>query len=185
MPRRVLVAENAAYFSSVANSGLCKKEPSIVWNSSAAGALHDPRNKRAWRFQSVGGAQVAVVTGRGCDHQLGGVLELSSRNQPRVTDRHRDGDGSVLIDEPSVEKRTEQGRLSGGRAQQDALHAHYHLLQVRRRPRLLSRRGGRLRRGRSSQRLSRSAGRRGLARRLAPRRSAAAGRDPLQEDRRT
>src|SRR5216683_3536191 len=129
MSRRVQVAEDAAYFSSVANPELCEKTPSMMWNSGAACALHDPRNMRAWRLKSAGGAQVAVVTGRDCDHQLGGVLELSSRNQSRVADRHRDGDGSVVIDESSVEKRTEQGRLSGGCAQQDALHAHYHLLQ--------------------------------------------------------
>ena len=47
----------------------------------------------------------------------GGILELPSRNQSRVADRHRDGDGPVRVNESSVEKRTEQGRLSGGCAQ--------------------------------------------------------------------
>ena len=56
--------------------------------------------------------QVAVAAVRG-----GAILELPSRNQPRVADRHRDGDGPVRIDESSLEKRTEQGRLSGRCAQ--------------------------------------------------------------------
>src|SRR6266568_1341348 len=56
--------------------------------------------------------QVAVAALRG-----GAILELPSRNQPCVADRHRDGDGPVRVDESSVEKRTEQGRLSGGCAQ--------------------------------------------------------------------
>src|SRR6266699_2286071 len=56
--------------------------------------------------------QVAVAALRG-----GAILELPSRNQPRVADRHRDGDGPVRVDESSVEKRAEQGRLSGGCAQ--------------------------------------------------------------------
>jgi hypothetical protein len=56
--------------------------------------------------------QVAVAAFRG-----GAILELPSRNQPRVADRHRDGDGPVRVDESSVEKRTEQGRFSGGCAQ--------------------------------------------------------------------
>ena len=91
----------------------------------------------------------------------GGVsVELSGRNQPRVTDGDPDGDGSVDVDESALEQRTEQGRLPGGRAQQDALHDHHQLLQVGRRARLLSCRRGRLwrRKGRR-QRLSRRAGR--------------------------
>ncbi len=59
--------------------------------------------------------QAAVVAGRGCGR--GAILELPGRNQPHVADRHRDGDGPVRVDESSLEKRTEQGRLSGGCAQ--------------------------------------------------------------------
>src|SRR6266700_1396492 len=61
--------------------------------------------------ESVDGVQVAVVTGRDCGQPWGAIFELPSRNQPRVADRHRDGDGPVRVDESSVEKRTEQGRF--------------------------------------------------------------------------
>src|SRR5882724_1479871 len=56
--------------------------------------------------------QVAVAAMRG-----GAIIELPSRNQPRVADRHRDGDGPVRVDESSIKKRAEQGRFSGGCAQ--------------------------------------------------------------------
>jgi hypothetical protein len=58
--------------------------------------------------------QIPVAAIRG-----GAIPELSSGNQPRVANRHRDGDGDgpVRVDQSSVEKRTEQGRLSGGCAQ--------------------------------------------------------------------
>src|SRR5947207_15888712 len=85
-------------------------------------------------------------------------VELPSRNQPHVADGNPDGDGSVDVDESSLEQQTEQGRLPGGRAQQDALYHHHQLLQVGRRPRLLSCRRGRLRRKGRRQRLSRRVG---------------------------
>src|SRR5262245_8206229 len=88
----------------------------------------------------------------------GAADELSSRDQSCIADRHRHGDGSIHLDESAAEERTEQGRLSGGCAQQDALHDHHQLLQSRWRARLLLRRRGRLRRGGRSQRLSRRVG---------------------------
>ena len=61
----------------------------------------------------------------------GGVsVELPGRNQPRVADCDSDGDGSVDVDESSLEQRTKQGRFPGGRPQQDALYHHHQLLQV-------------------------------------------------------
>jgi hypothetical protein len=72
---------------------------SIAWNSGAGSAF--PR-RGSHSIESAGGVQVAGVSVRGCGDAQGAILELRSRNQPRVADRHRDGDGSVLIDESGL-----------------------------------------------------------------------------------
>ena len=95
------------------------------WSRSCGTPVREARfsNRVSWRAEhrivlsALGGVQVAVVTGRGCGHAWGCIVELPSRNQPRVADRHRDGDGPVRVDESSVKKRAEQGRFSGGCAQ--------------------------------------------------------------------
>ena len=122
--RRVSVAEMLhipslvpRLVASLAKTSLAKNQE---WSRSCGTSVREARSLACGAspcVESVDGVQVAVVTGRDCGQPWGAIFELPSRNQPRVADRHRDGDGPVRVDESSVEKRTEQGRFSGGCAQ--------------------------------------------------------------------
>ena len=83
------------------------KIASIEWNSSADNALLSALGEGVAAMASAPRAQqVTVVTGRGPQAAAicrGTGLELPSRNQPHVADGDPDGDGSVDVDELSLE----------------------------------------------------------------------------------
>jgi len=119
--------------------------------------------------------QVAVAAFRG-----GAILELPSRNQPRVADRHRDGDDQSA----SMNHRLKSGQSKAAFLAVCSIRRSTRSLPAAPRPKASATTftwGGRLWRGGGSQRLSRSVGRRGIVRRLAPRRSSPAGRDSRQK----
>src|SRR5260370_40570281 len=113
----------------------------IAWNPTAGTAFLGVPGQRAvfgagrcivYGEHDVGLARSARLSSAAQANSSGVAYDLPSRNQPCVANGDPDSDGPVRVDEPSTEKRAEQGRLSCGCAQQDPLYAHHQLLQGRR-----------------------------------------------------